>query len=104
MKQQNNDVRQNIVNYHIVEALRGLTAEAKGSIRLAQRLNAETELRLILMSDDDLWELARRTSCPPERSVELAYNSYKERVEELKATASRWMKGLVDLTATDRRE
>jgi hypothetical protein len=92
------------VEQHLYEALRGLTAEHTGNIRLARRLNAETKLRLIIMSDDELWELARRTCCPPEWPVEIAYSNHKQRVEELKATAGEWMKHLGKLMAIDGRD
>ena len=104
MKEHSNTARQNIVENHLYEALHGLAAEHNGNIHLARRLNAETKLRLILMSDDELWELARRTCCPPEWPVEIAYSGHKQRVEELKATAGEWMKDLGYLVAIDRRE
>ena len=83
------------MNRHLVEALRGAIAEAEGNIRLSQRLHAETQLRLIRMSDEDLWELAKQTSCPPERSVESVYKIYKQRIDELKATPSEWISSLL---------
>jgi len=44
--------------HHLREALRGNIAETDGNIYLAKRLNAETKLRLIRMSDEELWRLA----------------------------------------------
>ena len=85
---------QDYVKYHLREALRGAAAEADGDEDLSQRLRAETRLRLIGMSDEQLWELAKQTSCPPEMPVELAYKRHKQAIEELKATASEWMNDL----------
>ena len=90
------------VGYHIVEALRGAGAEAEGDEELSRCLHAETKARLIQMSDEELWELARLTSSPPERPVELAYKGHKQKIEELKATASEWMKDLSTRGRDDR--
>ncbi len=64
--------KRDFVKYHLREALRGAAAEADGDEDLSRRLRAETKLRLIGMSDEQLWELAKQTSCPPEMPVELA--------------------------------
>lgn len=62
---------QDSVRYHLAEAMRGAAAEADGDEILSRCLRAETKLRLMSMSDEKLWELAKATSCPPERPVEL---------------------------------
>ncbi len=49
------------VKYHLREALRGAAAEADGNEDLSRYANAETELRLLNMSDEELWELAKIT-------------------------------------------
>ena len=95
MSQHPGNERRNLVNQHLVEALRGAIAEAEGNIRLSQRLHAQTQLRLIRMSDEDLWELAKQTSCSPRRSVESVYKNYKQRVKELKETTSEWISSLL---------
>lgn len=82
------------VKYHLREALRGAAAETEGNEDLSRRLRAETRLRLIGMSDEQLWELAKQTSCPPEMPVELAYKRHKQAVEECRANASEWMDNL----------
>ena len=86
--------KQDFVKYHLREALRASVAETDGDEHLARRLRAGTKLRLIGMSDEQLWELAKQTSCPPEMPVELAYKRHKQAIEELKATASEWMNDL----------
>ncbi len=85
---------QDFVKYHLREALRGAAAEADGDEDLSRCLRAEAKLRLIGMSDEQLWELAKQTSCPPEMPVELAYKAHKQAVEECRATASEWMNDL----------
>ena len=90
--------------YHLHEALRSNIADAEGNVCVARRLNAETKLRLMRMSDEELWELARLTSCPPERSIEATYVSYKQRIEELETTSGNWMRDLGYISITDSRE
>lgn len=69
-----------------METLLGGGAEADGNDELSRRLRAKTKLGLISMSDEELWELARVTSSPPERPPELAYQNYKQAIEKLRAT------------------
>ncbi|MDP2917632.1 MAG: response regulator [Dehalococcoidia bacterium] len=83
---------QDFTQYHLAEALRGGIAEADGNDELARCLHAKTKLRLIGMSDQELWELARLTS--PEKPIELAYQNYKRAIEELRATKSEWLTDL----------
>ncbi len=82
------------VEYHLVEALESGLAELTGDETRARRLRAQTRLRLISMSDDELWELSSITSCQPARSVEMAYRDHKITVERLSATANQWIKDL----------
>ncbi len=83
-----------VVKYHLIEALQAALAETDGKEVLAQRLHAETKLRLINMSDEELWELAKITASPPEEPVDVVYQGHKKAVEELKTTATEWMKDL----------
>jgi len=85
---------QDFVIYHLVEALESGLAELTGDETRAKRLRALTKLRLISMSDNELWELSSITSCPPARSVEMAYRGHKSTVERLSATANQWLKDL----------
>ena len=50
--------KQDFVKYHLREAVRGAVAEADGDENLSRRLHAETELRLLNLSDEELRELA----------------------------------------------
>ena len=51
--------KQDFVKYRLREVLRGAIAEADGDEKLSLRLHAETKLRLINMSGEELWELAK---------------------------------------------
>ena len=82
------------VEYHLRGARCAGIAQMGSDMRLSKRLQAEVKLRLIGMSDEELWELAKLTADPPLRPVELAYEDYKRRVEELRTTASEWMNDL----------
>ena len=86
--------KRDFVECHLREALRGAIAEADGDEGLSRRLHAEAKLRLISMSDEELWELAKLTADPLGRPVELAYEDHKRRVEELKATTGEWINDL----------
>ena len=55
------------VEQHIVDCLRAAVVEANGEEAKATRLRAQAKLRLVCMTDDEIWELAKRTSFPPKR-------------------------------------
>ena len=93
-----------VIIHHILVALGAAVAEMEGDEDLSRRLHAETRLRLISMSDEEIWELAKPGSHPPERPVELVYKQIKQAVEEHRATASEWMNDLPMKTATPVRE
>ena len=56
---------QDFVGHHIIWAVRGGVADADGNEDLSRRLYAETKLRLIRMSDEELWQLPKVTSSLP---------------------------------------
>ena len=85
---------QDIVKYHLREVLRAGISQMGSDAGLSKRLQAEVKLRLIGMSDEELWELAKLTADPPLRPVDLTYEGFKRRVEELRTTASDWMNDL----------
>ena len=86
--------KRNFVKYHLREALCGAVAEADGDNELSRRLYAEAKLRLVGMSDEELWELAKLTVSSPEEPVELVYKKSKQAVEKHKAKASEWINDL----------
>ena len=88
------------IRYHLRQALDAADAELNGNENLARRLHAQTKLRLICMTDEELWELAKETSS--HKRVELVYKGYKQKIEELKATLNEWMKDvLLDWTLAE---
>jgi len=91
-------VKNDFIRYHLSEAAYAGVAELDGNEDLARRLHDKIKLRLICMTDEELWELAEQTASPPERSVELVYKGYRQRIDKLNATASEWMKDLMART------
>jgi len=79
------------VEQHILDCLRAAVAEARGEQARARRLRAQGKLRLVCMSDDEVWELAGRTCCPPRRSLGDAYRDIKRTIEEYKNTTDEWL-------------
>ncbi len=69
-------------------------AEANGQKSEAERLRAQGNLRLTVMSDAELWELARLLSHPPTRSVRSIYEELREIIEDRKRTAGDWIEAL----------
>ena len=90
------------VKYHLRQALRAAAAELAGDEDLSRYLHAKAKLRLISMSDEELWELAKLTSSPPERPVELVYKGIKQAKEEHRATASEWIPDLAKTPMPDK--
>lgn len=83
--------RARFVEQHIVDCLRAAIVEANGEPERAARLRAQAKLRLVCMTDIEVWELAKRTCCPPTRSALDAYRDIKGTIEEYKATADQWL-------------
>jgi hypothetical protein len=88
-----NPVDPSVIKYHLLQAIAASVAELNGDEAQSRRLHAEVKLRLVNMSDEVLWELAKAAK-PPEQTIEASYRKFKEAVEEHKATASEWMKDL----------
>ncbi len=78
----------------MIWAVRGGAADADGDEDLARRLYAETKLRLICVSDEELWELAKLFSSS-KNLVELVYEETKRVIEEHMTTASECVNDLV---------
>jgi hypothetical protein len=79
---------------HVVEAIRGGVAALHADKELARRLNAETKLRLITMSDEELWKLAELFSPPLGKSVESSFQDLKRLIDQYRATARQWSSDL----------
>ena len=95
------DQNRAFVIYHLCEALCAALAEADGKEALSRRLHLEVRLRLLSLSDEELWELSKITAIPPEKPVESAYEEHKREVMELRATADKWVNTLLRDTISD---
>ncbi len=92
---------QSLIKYRLLEAIRDGLAQAAGDEDLSRSLRAEARLRLIRVPDEELWELARLTSSPPEKPVELVYRETKQAIEGHRATASEWISDLAKRPVPD---
>lgn len=84
----------NLVRYHIQSAIRAAMAESKGLKEEATRLRAQGNLRLMVMSDPELWELARLLSHPPARTVGSVYRELIDSIAERRRSAADWIDAL----------
>lgn len=82
------------IEQHIIDCVRAAIAEAGGDEKKAARLRAQSKLRLICMTDEEIWELAEQTCCPPQRTAIQAYGDLKRTIIEYKETSDKW----IDLT------
>ena len=85
---------------HILEAVNAAREEASNG-HDADRLQAQTKLRLLAMSDEMIWELAKLTSSPPARPAESAYDQIKQAIRQHETTANEWLKDLSDTGHSD---
>ena len=83
-----------LVRYHIKSAIRAAMAESNGLKEEATRLRAQGNLRLMVMSDPELWELARMLSHPPARTIESVYRELMDSIVERRKTAADWLESL----------
>ncbi len=79
-----------LVRYHVQSAMRAALAESNGLKEEATRLRAQGNLRLMVMSDAEIRELAQMLSHPPARTVDSVYRELIDSIEERKKTASEW--------------
>lgn len=81
----------NFVEQHIVDCIRAAVVEANGDERKASQLRAQAKLRLVCMSDDEVWELALKTCSPPKRTAKDAFYDIRQTIVDYKATADEWV-------------
>ncbi len=79
------------IEQHILDCIRAAVVEAQGEKEKAARLRSQARLRLVCMTDEEVWMLAWRTSCPPKRSVEDAYYDIRETIDEYRDEAGEWL-------------
>jgi len=84
----------NFVQHHIVMALRAAIAESNGFTSESAQLRAQGYLRLIVMNDDEITELAHHLSNPPIRNAETIEIELLSRIDELTHTAGSWIPDL----------
>ncbi|MBT4510671.1 MAG: hypothetical protein HOC20_00485 [Chloroflexi bacterium] len=80
-----------LVRYHVLSSIRASIAESNGYGEEAERMRAQGNLRLMVMSDDELRELARMLSYLPSRPTETVYDELKQVIEDQKDTANEWI-------------
>jgi hypothetical protein len=86
--------KNDLVQHHLIEAVRGAAAEAEGNDRLARQLHAATRLRLITMSDDELWHLSEVMAASLGKPVDLVFEKFKESIARHRLTAAEWINDL----------
>ncbi len=80
-----------LVRYHVLSSIRASIAEANGYEEKADKMRSQGNLRLMLMSEEELRELARMLSYLPTRPAEAVYQELKQVIEEQKNSASDWI-------------
>jgi len=80
-----------LVKYHVLSAIKAAMAEADGYAEEAEKLRAQGNLRLLLMSEEELQELARMLSFLPSRSTEDVYKEIQRAIADQKAVAFEWV-------------
>lgn len=87
-------INSELVRYHVRCAVRAGMAEASGFKELADRLRAQGNLRLMIMSDDELRELSRILTHIPTRPTEVVYQELKQVVDEQSKACDEWLSAL----------
>jgi len=86
--------RKEFLKSHLIEAVRAAAAEAEGKDELACHLRSATKMRLIKMSDDELWDLAVIFAILLKKPAKQIFHGFKQAVEEHEATREEWIKDL----------
>lgn len=84
----------NLVRYHVQSSIRAAIAESSGYKEEAERLRAQGNLRLVVMTEEELQELAQMLSYYPSRPPQVVYYELKAAVEDQVKTARRWVGSL----------
>ncbi len=79
------------VRRHLLDSLHAAITEASGNGDEARRLRSQTKLRLMSMSEGEIWELAGMTADYPERPVEQVYGEIQEAIALHRTTAREWL-------------
>jgi len=79
------------INQHILGSVRAAVAEVNGDEREASRLNAHTKLRLLMMTDEDLTDLAELMARHSGKSIEKIRKELDEVIAQYQAMADTWV-------------
>lgn len=77
--------------YHFFSGLSHAAAELDDHTDSSRRLHAQAKLRLMSMSDTEIWELAQLTSSFLGRPIEVSYQEIKRTVRQHRVTAKEWV-------------
>lgn len=80
-----------LVKYHVLSAIRAAMAESDGYKEEADKLRAQGNLRLMLMTEEELRELARMLSYLPSRPPEVVYDEITKAIADQKAMSAEWI-------------
>ncbi len=80
-----------LVRYHVLSSIRASVAESNGYPEEAEKMRAQGNLRLMLMSEEELRELARMLSYLPSRPTEIVYNELKQAIADHKESSDNWI-------------
>lgn len=79
-----------IVRQHIWGSIRAAMAESGGFIEESERLRAQGYLRLMIMTDAELRELAQVLTHMPNRPTDMVYNEMKDVIAEQSEKVCEW--------------
>ena len=80
-----------LVRYHVLSSIKASVAESNGYLDESEKMRAQGNLRLMLMSEEELRELARMLSYLPSRPAETVYDELKQVIEEHRYSAGEWI-------------
>ena len=80
---------------HVIEALQA-AADVDGNEEKAERIMAETRLRLLSMNDDELRDLAAIFAILRGKPFDKCYRQFKQSVEEHRETITEWLPYLAE--------
>ena len=77
--------------YHIQQAIRAALAESNEDYENAEHLRAQGNLRLMVMGEEELRDVALLLSHPPTRYPEDVYQELKCVIEERRGNTGAWL-------------
>ncbi|MDY6911172.1 MAG: hypothetical protein SVM79_02275 [Chloroflexota bacterium] len=80
-----------LVKHHIQSSIRTAIAESHGYDEDADRLRAQGYLRLMIMSDEELRELAQMLSHLPTRPADIVYGELKQVIADQEKDSNEWI-------------